>query len=213
MTQPEYDKSDAADKLKTIEAELLELVKKKSQADRQLANIESRLYAYETSYLDDSQTNGNILRGFDHLVQGRPERRQKKQVLDADRIFSMSSATLQQSLELNAQASDGVSIPGTPSFGSHSRSSTAGTTTPQSLKKRTSTSGLTSSGGGTNYAHMHAFGLGGNGGGGGGSQAPNISQSVPSTPNAGPAIGHKQRTRTSDRPQKRARTYNDDFET
>ncbi|KAI8617881.1 histone acetyltransferase subunit NuA4-domain-containing protein [Chytriomyces sp. MP71] len=85
-----------------VEKELQDLLAKKKQLDRQLATIETSIYTYEGSYLDDPL--GNIVKGYDGYVHGGGRERdtksnRKHKINEADRIFSQSSMTYQKSLE------------------------------------------------------------------------------------------------------------------
>jgi len=74
---------------------------KKRQLDEQLASIEDNIFKLETSYLEETSSAGNIVRGFDNWVKGvvvggdkgRDDRKTRARVRDEDRIFSRSSMT------------------------------------------------------------------------------------------------------------------------
>ncbi|KAJ3415967.1 Chromatin modification- protein meaf6 [Chytridiales sp. JEL 0842] len=85
--------------LAEAEKELVELMNRKRQVDRALATIESNIYTYEGSYLEDTQQYGNIIRGFDGFVNNRNEKRKMK-FSESDRLFSLSSVTYLKALEL-----------------------------------------------------------------------------------------------------------------
>ncbi|KAJ1980265.1 chromatin modification- protein eaf6 [Dimargaris verticillata] len=97
------DKKDKVDTkastnaMKDAEKELLDLLTRKRQVDRNLANLEASIYAFEGSYLEDT-THGNIIRGFEGYLSGRTDRKRQK-FTDSDRIFSNSSSTYQKALE------------------------------------------------------------------------------------------------------------------
>ncbi|KAJ3201176.1 Chromatin modification- protein meaf6 [Dinochytrium kinnereticum] len=81
------------------EKELIELLNRKKQVDKALSTLESNLYTYEGSYLEDTQQHGNIIKGFDGYLSSRNDKRKMK-FNDSDRIFSMSSVTYMKSLEM-----------------------------------------------------------------------------------------------------------------
>ncbi|KAI8837607.1 histone acetyltransferase subunit NuA4-domain-containing protein [Chytriomyces cf. hyalinus JEL632] len=85
-----------AEKLAVVEKELQDLLAKKKLLDRQLASIESNIYTYEGSYLDNPY--GNIVKGYDGYVHatGRDKAGRKVKVTESDRIFSQSSVTYQK---------------------------------------------------------------------------------------------------------------------
>ncbi len=78
----------------------------KRQTDHELTDLESQIYLYEGSYLNNTaMSGGNVIRGFDSYLKAGSTpasvSRSSSQTISADdRMFSTSSATYQRSLAL-----------------------------------------------------------------------------------------------------------------
>ncbi|KAJ3300212.1 chromatin modification- protein eaf6 [Borealophlyctis nickersoniae] len=86
--------------LAEAEQELASLISRKKLVDKTLAQLEQKIYAFEGSYLEDTQQYGNIIRGFDGYLTSSRADKKKSKLNESDRLFSMSSATYQRSLDL-----------------------------------------------------------------------------------------------------------------
>ncbi|KAF9954308.1 Chromatin modification- protein meaf6 [Mortierella alpina] len=83
--------------------ELNELMARKKLVDRNLAGLENSIYAFEGSYLEDTQHGGNIIRGFDGYINTKSDKSRIK-YSESDRLFSMSSTTFTKALQIKENA-------------------------------------------------------------------------------------------------------------
>ncbi|KAF5309338.1 hypothetical protein D9611_014006 [Ephemerocybe angulata] len=92
----------------TLRKELMQALPKKRLVDRQLAQIESQIYALEANYLTETaaHSGGNIIQGFEGYLKNQTAGRKKYEVSDHDRIFSNSSLTYQKSLDLTGDGEE-----------------------------------------------------------------------------------------------------------
>ncbi|KAF8424662.1 histone acetyltransferase subunit NuA4-domain-containing protein [Tirmania nivea] len=90
-----------------IRKDLREMLQRKKLLDRNLALLEDQIAKFEATYLEETPT-GNIIRGFDNYIKG-PAARRRNAIGDADRVFSMSSATSLKVAQQEAEASSSQS--------------------------------------------------------------------------------------------------------
>ena len=102
-----------------LRAQLKEGMEHKRQTDHDLTDLESQIYLYEGSYLNNTaMSGGNVIRGFDSYLKAGSTpasvSRSSSQTISADdRMFSTSSATYQRSLavKFNAHAQEKADDP------------------------------------------------------------------------------------------------------
>jgi len=74
--------------------DLLELVKKKTEIESKLINMERQIFNLEENYLAETSNCGNLVKGWDSYLSNKmPITTKRTKVRDIDRIFSLSSTT------------------------------------------------------------------------------------------------------------------------
>ena len=93
------------EQVQQVEQELTDLLRRKREIDKQLLQLELQIYNYEGSYLEDTLSHGNIIRGLDGYLSNRSERK-RGPIKESDRIFSRSSATYQRAVGIQSKSYD-----------------------------------------------------------------------------------------------------------
>lgn len=98
--------------------EMCELVKQRTELLQKLSNLEKQIYNFETTYLEESAENGNIIKGFNKLLEStiggvisgaaltsnlmtKAKRPLKRHLIESNRLFSLSSVTSPASLSMD----------------------------------------------------------------------------------------------------------------
>jgi chromatin modification-related protein EAF6 len=82
--------------------ELRAIEERRIAAENELKEMEKFIYKLETNYLRDTSVDGNILKGWDAMINSKssksatyPSKKQNgRSVMDKERIFSASSCTV-----------------------------------------------------------------------------------------------------------------------
>jgi len=122
-SHPPGDSSRGMPYYEKLRKDLRESLQKKRHLDQSLSTLEDSITRLESSYLEDTATAGNIVRGFDNYIKAAltsstntqasaptgTATRRKGAVTDVERIFSRSSATVTRDY---VPGSNSVSTPG-----------------------------------------------------------------------------------------------------
>lgn len=85
----------------SLRSNLRATLDKKRRLDAELAELEDRIFKAESTYLEETSSSGNIVRGFDGWVKGVAisaggrggDDRRRGRIRDEDRVFSRSSVS------------------------------------------------------------------------------------------------------------------------
>ncbi|CAG8592899.1 8836_t:CDS:2 [Scutellospora calospora] len=68
------------DKLAEAEAELKKLLMRKKDMDKSLKTIEKHIWNFEGSYLEETHSGGNLIRGFDGYLRATSDKKKRSEI-------------------------------------------------------------------------------------------------------------------------------------
>ncbi|ODQ64796.1 NuA4-domain-containing protein [Nadsonia fulvescens var. elongata DSM 6958] len=117
---PSYTNSvvESADRIsqtaeyESLKKSLKELISKKRNLDKSLNSLEEQIYKIEGAYLEETNSHGNIVKGFENYIKSGASSsvsnsRKRSALNENDRIFSLSSAVFLKHQAKSSQASVG----------------------------------------------------------------------------------------------------------
>ncbi|KAL8755254.1 MAG: hypothetical protein Q9199_003771 [Rusavskia elegans] len=128
-----------------LKRDLRETLQKKRALDKNMATLEDQIYRIETSYLEETSSAGNIIKGFDNYIKGSAlsgsvsagvggstgggpggggggTSTRRKGVTEQDRVFSRSSCSFMRELSPTSSIQSTPNAP-TPTSGNPQQSS------------------------------------------------------------------------------------------
>jgi chromatin modification-related protein EAF6 len=93
----------------SLKDELRELSSHRAQLDERLVALEKQIYALEGTYLEETSTGGNILRGWDGYLSAAATHTPgaRVELVPADRLFSLSSFSSDHNVALPMSSKPG----------------------------------------------------------------------------------------------------------
>ncbi|KAL8774703.1 MAG: hypothetical protein Q9209_000642 [Squamulea sp. 1 TL-2023] len=126
-----------------LKRDLRETLQKKRLLDKNMATLEDQIYRIEASYLEETSSAGNIIKGFDNYIKGSAlsgsvsagaggpaggggggggTSTRRKGVTEQDRVFSRSSCSFMRELSPTSSIQSTPNAP-TPTSGNQQQSS------------------------------------------------------------------------------------------
>ncbi|KAL8672185.1 MAG: hypothetical protein Q9168_003349 [Polycauliona sp. 1 TL-2023] len=139
-----------------LKRDLRETLQKKRTLDKNIATLEDQIYRIEATYLEETSSAGNIIKGFDNYIKGSAlsgsvsaggaggtggggggagggggggTSTRRKGVTEQDRVFSRSSCSFMRELSPSSSMQSTPNAP-TPTSGNPQQSSARGTDNP-----------------------------------------------------------------------------------